>query len=149
MIVDILRQELERGSREGRIVAAIMADIDHFKEVNDTFGHPTGDRVLRQTADRLRASLRPYDQVGRYGGEEFLIVLAGCGVSAARGLAERLRRAVRRGADDESGNNVPITLSLGVAVGDGSVNADELISRADEALYRAKRQGRNRTVTAE
>jgi diguanylate cyclase (GGDEF)-like protein len=102
--------------------------------------------VLRQTAQRLRNSVRPYDAVGRYGGEEFLIVLPGCDSQSALSLAERLRQCVAANRIDAEGTEVPITLSLGVAVSSGEANADavELLRAADAALYDAKHAGRNR-----
>jgi diguanylate cyclase (GGDEF)-like protein len=147
-ILDLLERELARGRREGRPVGVIMADLDHFKRINDTFGHLAGDRVLRQAARRLGEALRPYDTVGRYGGEEFLVVLPGCDAGDATGLAERLRRCVADEPVDWEGCPVPVTVSLGVAASDGAADAAGLLQTADEALYRAKGAGRNRAVLA-
>jgi len=94
MILETLQRELTRSQRECLPLGVIMADIDHFKEINDVHGHIAGDHVLRQTAQRLQSVLRPYDTVGRYGGEEFLVVLSGCDANAALTLAERLRHCI-------------------------------------------------------
>jgi diguanylate cyclase (GGDEF)-like protein len=147
-ILDLLDRELARGRRESRSVSVILGDVDHFKRINDTLGHLAGDRVLRQVARRLSEALRPYDTVGRYGGEEFLVVLPGCDAPDATGLAERLRRHVAAEPVDGEGGPVAVTLSLGIAVWDGTATADatELLQTADEALYRAKETGRNRVV---
>jgi two-component system cell cycle response regulator len=143
--LNILTRELDRAQREGQPLAVVLADLDHFKRINDTFGHLAGDGVLRHTARRMLGSLRPYDVVGRYGGEEFLIILPGCGSAAALGLAERLRRCVGADPVEAEGADVSVTLSLGVAVTDGQANPDavELLRAADMALYAAKRAGRN------
>jgi diguanylate cyclase (GGDEF)-like protein len=127
-------------------VAVILADLDHFKRINDTLGHLAGDSVLRQVAQRLHHSVRPYDAVGRYGGEEFLIVLPGCDGDSALSLAERLRQAIASDRIDAEGTEVAITLSLGVAVSSGEAQLDavELLRAADAALYEAKNAGRNR-----
>jgi two-component system cell cycle response regulator len=148
-ILDLLERELARGQREGRPVGVILADVDHFKGINDTFGHLAGDRVLRQVAGRLGEALRPYDTVGRYGGEEFLVVLPGCDAAAATGLAERLRRCVAAEPVGWEGGPVAVTLSLGVAAWDGSVDTAGLLQAADEALYRAKGAGRNRVMSGQ
>ena len=123
-----------------------MLDIDHFKNLNDTHGHMAGDAVLREFTRRITASLRPYDAVGRYGGEEFLVVLPGCHVDAALRHAERLRGLITDDYFDTSEGRHTVTCSLGVA-STSSCNpkdADSLIRAADAALYRAKRNGRNR-----
>ncbi len=150
MILEILQRELPRSKREGHAVSVIMADIDHFKGINDTHGHLVGDQVLRQVAQRLLAVLRPYDTVGRYGGEEFLVVLPGCGAEIALSLAERLRRCIE--AESIRGEGMllrSVTVSLGVAVWNGEASGLELLRLADAALYRAKNEGRNRAVLAD
>ncbi len=151
-IIDILKNELQRAQREGVPVAVVMADLDKFKQINDAYGHPTGDEVLRSAAKALRESVRRYDSVGRYGGEEFLIVLPGCGPSNALGHAERLRAAIARLKVEVSGGTIRPTVSIGVAVFNKGPSADALalIQAADFALYRAKHAGRNRVeVTAD
>jgi diguanylate cyclase (GGDEF)-like protein len=148
MILEVLEREITRSRRAGPPLSVIMADIDHFKQINDRYGHLVGDVVLRQTAQRLLAPLRPYDTVGRYGGEEFLIVLPGCDATASLALAERLRRSVAAEPEQDGADVIPVTLSLGVAAWERELSARELLSRADQRLYAAKRAGRNRVVGA-
>lgn len=133
------------GGRRGPL-AVVLADVDHFKSVNDTWGHPKGDAVLQEVARRLGGALRAEDAVGRYGGEEILVVLPGLGLLEARGAAERLRLELSSRPIEE----LDVTASFGVASSEGldPVTAAELIRLADEALYRAKRNGRNRVETA-
>src|SRR5437868_5636027 len=114
MILDILTREMTRSLRERRPLGVIMADVDHFKLVNDTHGHLVGDEVLRQVGQRLLAVLRPYDTVGRYGGEEFLMVLPGCDIETTTALAERLRRSVAAEPVAWDEGRIHVTLSLGV-----------------------------------
>ncbi|MFQ5830397.1 MAG: diguanylate cyclase [Candidatus Methylomirabilia bacterium] len=149
-ILDLLNQELVRAGREGRSVAVVIADLDHFKRVNDTYGHLVGDAVLRETARRIRASLRPYDAIGRFGGEEFLIVLPGCDESSGVKQAERLRERIGGEVMEASEARLSVTSSFGVAVSDSkrAADADALIRVADAALYRAKWGGRNRVMPA-
>jgi two-component system, cell cycle response regulator len=124
----------------------IVADLDHFKQVNDTYGHPAGDMVLQEAARRMRLALRPYDRIGRYGGEEFLITVPGCTCSDAIALAERIRSAISAEPVKHQSGEIPMTVSLGVTIGGdrASEDAATLIAAADEALYRAKKAGRNR-----
>ena len=131
-------------------MGVVLADLDHFKHINDTFGHLAGDAVLRQAAGRMRDVLRPYDTVGRYGGEEFLAVFPGCDGEAAAGLAERLRRCIADEPIGAEGALVPVTISLGAAAWDGAKDADAngLLCAADVALYQAKAGGRNRVMLA-
>lgn len=145
-IIDILDKELVRCRREGSGLGIALADIDFFKLINDTYGHLTGDDVLRQVAETMRDATRRYDSVGRYGGEEFLIVLPGCDASNAVSHAERLRSAVGRIELEVAGDCVRPNISLGVAVTENSATVEtfELIQAADVALYRAKHGGRNR-----
>jgi diguanylate cyclase (GGDEF)-like protein len=139
-----LNRELSRSERNGQSVAVILADIDHFKRINDTHGHAAGDEALKEVARRLKAELRPYDLAGRYGGEEFLLVLPGCSLNAALSRAEQVRSAVSRQFQTAIGM-LPITLSMGVAVNhpNSGVTVSELLQQADQALYRAKGRGRN------
>ena len=143
-IIANLQRELARGKRGGKVVGAIMADIDHFKQVNDCYGHMAGDAVLRAVADKMLLRMRPYDSVGRYGGEEFLIVLPGCDGENLAALAERLRQSICSAPVDTSEGALPVTISLGVVVSSGEeTDAGVLIRAADQALYRAKGKGRN------
>ena len=145
MVMDLLSEELARAGREGTSLGIVMADLDHFKAVNDTYGHAMGDLVLRATADAMRDAVRRYDSIGRYGGEEFLILLPGCDESNALSHAERLRQAVSRVAVSAKDVIRP-TVSLGVAVARQGTSQDpiDLLQAADDALYQAKRGGRNR-----
>jgi diguanylate cyclase (GGDEF)-like protein len=149
-ILDIVTSELARGLRQGVPVAVLMADLDCFKLINDTHGHATGDAVLRSAAKAMRDSVRRYDSVGRYGGEEFLIVLPGCDQSNATGHAERVRAAIARIDLETPKGKVRPTVSLGVAVSNIHSGSDafDLIQAADAALYRAKHGGRNRAEFA-
>jgi two-component system cell cycle response regulator len=138
---------LGRADRHKFRVALILTDIDHFKKINDTYGHPTGDQVLGRLAAILKDSARKIDIVARYGGEEFAIVLEGTDRSGARQLAERIRQEVGDQTFDSSKGRFTATLSLGVAVyPDDARSKQEVIARADQALYAAKHGGRNRTV---
>jgi two-component system cell cycle response regulator len=149
-ILDILGREVNRANREGSGVGVIMADLDHFKRVNDTYGHLAGDTVLREAARRMQASVRSYDAVGRYGGEEFLIVLPGSGDSSAMQFAERLRETICAEAIAAGDSSVLATVSLGVTAWQrGTYPTPEMLLRAaDDALYRAKASGRNRVEWA-
>jgi diguanylate cyclase (GGDEF)-like protein len=149
-ILEMLGTELVRSSRDDLPVAVAMADLDHFKRVNDTYGHIAGDAVLREAVSRMRALLRPYDAMGRYGGEEFLVVLPGCTAQDAFRLAERLRIGISQEPMVIPGGTIEVTGSLGVATNDmtAALDATALIHVADTALYRAKAGGRNRVEVA-
>jgi diguanylate cyclase (GGDEF)-like protein len=149
-ILEVLERELARAARDGSSLSVIMADVDHFKGVNDSFGHPAGDRVLLGVVANLRAAVRPYDAVGRFGGEEFLAVLPRCDGRAAWAIAERMRAKVERERFETSSGAVHATLSLGVAtlVPAPGAAAPGLIEAADRALYQAKADGRNRVAVA-
>lgn len=150
IITERLADEVERSRRERAPLSVILADIDHFKSINDTFGHVVGDQVLKEVAGILRQSVRTYDSVGRYGGEEFLIVLPGSDFESARLRAEQLRRAVQAAHVMDGETMVLVTSSFGVASGfPGKDQAEAVIRMADAALYEAKRNGRNRVVAAE
>jgi two-component system, cell cycle response regulator len=143
-IATALEQEISRCHRDRRSVGVILLDLDHFKRVNDTYGHFAGDAVLRETAARLRASTRPYDQVGRYGGEEFLVVLPNCDLEDATNQAERMRQLLCGSTMLVDGMELNVSASFGVTVSDGSERSPDVFVRvADEALYRAKASGRN------
>jgi two-component system, cell cycle response regulator len=149
-ILETMRIELIRCQRERTTVGILMADLDHFKQVNDTYGHLTGDTVLREVAKRMRSAVRPYDAVGRYGGEEFLIIAPGCDMPAAMSRAEGIRDAVGKEPVDTPEGMVPVTLSLGVTVagGDKPTELEGLLRTADAALYEAKNRGRNQVVVS-
>ena len=150
MILDVLQREVSRGQREGNSVAILMCDLDHFKRINDSYGHQVGDELLQETARRLSNSVRPYDAVGRYGGEEFLVLMPGCDGARARERAEEIRVSVGECPAMTARGPVAFTLSVGaLASGDwGRASAERLLKEADAALYRAKEAGRNRVVFA-
>jgi len=145
-IFETLAQELARAGREGTPLAIVMVDLDQFKTINDTFGHAAGDAVVQQASRRLSASVRTYDHVGRFGGDEFLVVLSNCDREQAGMLSERLRQSVVSPPMKVEGRELQISCSLGVAFTDdpGQVSVAALVQSADEALYRAKQGGRNR-----
>ena len=143
-----LEQELSRCHRDRRTVGVILLDIDHFKRINDTFGHFAGDAVLRETASRLRHNMRPYDAIGRYGGEEFLVVLPNCDLNQAAQQADRMRLRLSTDSMRVDGTELRVSASFGVTVSDGSERSPDVFVRvADEALYRAKGSGRNCVVS--
>jgi two-component system, cell cycle response regulator len=144
-ILASLRRELSRSERDDKPVSLLMADLDHFKKVNDSFGHAAGDAVLREVAERLKADLRAYDLVGRYGGEEFLIILPNCKLSVATRRANEIRCLICKDAIVTTFATVPMTVSIGVTATDPAqtVAIEDLLQQADEALYSAKQNGRN------
>jgi two-component system cell cycle response regulator len=145
-IVSMLERELERGRRERKPVGVILGDVDHFKSVNDTLGHLFGDEALREIGRRLRAQLRVYDGVGRYGGEEFLMVLPNCDLPDAIQRANELREFIAVAPVACAGDERLITMSMGVAVSThtGKDEVEVLLNQADAGLYAAKENGRNR-----
>ena len=143
-----LQQELERAEREQLPLSVVLADIDFFKRINDTYGHLAGDAALRETSRRMKSMLRPYDGIGRYGGEEFLLVLPGCDNEAAVALAERIRECIEASPLALAEGTIPVTLSLGVSSNAITQDMEGLIGAADTALYRAKESGRNRVELA-
>ena len=145
VIVDLMGRELVRSQRERGCTAALLGDLDHFKNVNDTYGHLVGDQVLREVARRLLLSVRSYDFVGRYGGEEFLIVLNNCRPDSAMARAEEIRKAICTRPIQTDAGLLGITMSLGVLLSSdwGRRPADELLREVDAALYAAKTAGRN------
>lgn len=147
-ILDTLEREFHRCQREDKPLSVMMVDLDHFKRINDSWGHQTGDDVLREVTKRMRSVLRPYDSLGRYGGEEFVVITPGCDKDAALNLAERLRGTVNATPVSTSTGALPITLSLGVASLSRGLSTESLLRRADEALYQAKRAGKNRSQAA-
>jgi diguanylate cyclase (GGDEF)-like protein len=140
-----LSEEIARHNRERQPLSLLMVDLDRFKSVNDTYGHLAGDAVLSEAAARMSAVSRCYDGLGRYGGEEFMVVLPGCDLAAAMAQAERLREAIGVLPFAIPNRDLSVTCSIGVAVADGG-GPQALIRHADGALYQAKAQGRNRVV---
>jgi diguanylate cyclase (GGDEF)-like protein len=146
-ILNLLGKEAARAARHGSALGVLLLDLDHFKKVNDTFGHAVGDAVLKQVSRRLSIPLRRYDAVGRYGGEEFLAVLPQCDLEQAAEIAERVRVAVAATPVETSAGDIGVTVSIGAAsTKEDPASIDELIQRADTALYKAKRLGRNRVM---
>jgi two-component system, cell cycle response regulator len=145
-ILACLKREMARSEREQKPTTIILADLDHFKSVNDSLGHAAGDTVLKEVSERLRADLRSYDLVGRYGGEEFLLILPNCNLSTGLRRADEIRGYVSKAPVITTFAKVPITVSMGVTATDlgKSATAELLLQHADSALYRAKQKGRNR-----
>ena len=142
-----LEEECERADRLGTPLSILLIDLDHFKRVNDTFGHPFGDQALKQSAARMKETLRLYDVLGRIGGEEFLILSPGATLENALILAERVRRRLEDLRILDGGKESSVTVSIGVtSFGADAKSPDNLMRKADVALYQAKEQGRNRVV---
>jgi diguanylate cyclase (GGDEF)-like protein len=142
-----LEEEFQRANRLGESLCLIILDIDRFKNVNDTYGHPFGDLVLKRVAERMQSSVRPYDVVGRVGGEEFLIIAPASLPDEALSLADRIITAIREETIGEGAARVTVTASAGVAViSPNDSEIDDLLRRADWALYQAKTEGRNRVA---
>jgi diguanylate cyclase (GGDEF)-like protein len=145
-IRETLCREINRSQREGTTFTILLIDIDYFKQVNDKYGHLAGDDVLRELAQRLTGSIRTYDSVGRYGGEEFLLIMPDIDSSQERGRIEALHAAVCANPTQIRDMQVNVTCSIGVSMYSGvaSITAEQILDRADKALYRAKANGRNR-----
>jgi two-component system, cell cycle response regulator len=145
MIMELLGRELLRSARQEESVSILLCDLDHFKKVNDNHGHLVGDEVLKEAANRLLSSVRSYDFVGRYGGEEFLVVLNNCEPHAGIARAEEIRKTMSRKPVQSSAGPVDITASLGIVFSKewGRMSGEELLHEADKALYEAKAAGRN------
>jgi two-component system, cell cycle response regulator len=151
-ILALLRSELSRSKREHSSVSVLLCDIDHFKKVNDFHGHQVGDEVLAEVSTRLLDVVRPYDAIGRYGGEEFLMVLSGCDTGGLAERAERAREAICGRPFSTSAGSILVSMSIGAITiqdWDKTVAIEPFLKEADEALYRAKAAGRNRVVYAE
>lgn len=145
-LMDLLKGEFERAARRSASISVFMTDIDRFKLINDEHGHLTGDAILQEVAHRLNGAVRPYDLIGRYGGEEFIVAAAELGAEGACELGERLRQEVSATAIHHEGKSVPVTISVGVATATPRPQCwiEKLVQRADAAMYLAKRNGRNR-----
>jgi two-component system, cell cycle response regulator len=150
-ILSLMTSELERSFRENQPTSILLCDVDHFKQVNDNHGHLVGDIVLQEIASRLTSTVRSYDAVGRYGGEEFLIVLSHCDELSLEARSEAIRAAVAVSPAVAGNKKLPVSLSVGAVTcrnWDPSVPIERILARADAALYRAKAEGRNRTALA-
>ena len=148
IIVERLRGEVDRSQRDGTPLSIILVDLDYFKRVNDAMGHVAGDQTLREAGAIFQRAVRSYDWVGRYGGEEFLLILPGSDFEAARARAERLRATLQSAQLGEGDKRFSVTASFGVAAG-FPTNYEEMIQIADAALYRAKNEGRNCVMATE
>ena len=151
-IFSLLKRELSRSLREGTPVSVMICDIDHFKQINDVHGHLVGDEVLQQLSTRLQELVRPYDGVGRYGGEEFLVVLGGCNAADLRKRAEEVREGIGGAPFLTKNGPIHATASIGAITIDHwsrSRSIEPYLKEADVALYRAKEAGRNQVVYVE
>jgi diguanylate cyclase (GGDEF)-like protein len=144
-VVELLENEVQRSQRTREAMGVMMIDLDHFKSVNDTYGHQAGDQVLKEVVKRITAELRSYDVIGRLGGEEFVVIVPNCGPSELATCAERLRRSIHLSPVCTAAGLVAITASFGVVstAGESGVDAQQLVRKADSALYCAKAKGRN------
>jgi len=149
-ITELLKRECAEAARRKSSLGLVMCDIDHFKKVNDTHGHPVGDEVIREVARRLLGALRTEDAIGRIGGEEFLIVLPNCAPESLFATVERIRAKLIAEPVKTMAGDLNITMSFGAlsVVPEKSAETDPLVKRADDALYKAKHGGRNRTEIA-
>ena len=138
-----LQDSIERASKTGQPLVVIMADLDHFKDINDRQGHLVGDRVLKEVAARIKAALREFDLVGRYGGEEFVILLEDTSTHTAHQIAERVRLRISSEPIHIAGQDIELTISQGLALCGQGDDTQSMLSRADQAMYRAKQAGRN------
>jgi diguanylate cyclase (GGDEF)-like protein len=148
-IKERLEQEVLRADRNGLPLSYIMIDIDHFKKVNDTYGHPTGDRVLKSLSQLFTQRLRRTDIIGRYGGEEFAIILPNTSINNALGVMEELRNSFENIRHRSNEEEFSVTFSCGIASFDRFKTQSELNEAADKALYIAKREGRNQTICSD
>jgi diguanylate cyclase (GGDEF)-like protein len=150
-ILDFFKEELGRGRRENQATGLIIADVDRFKNVNDSYGHFIGDEVLLEVASRLRQCIRGYDKLGRYGGDELIVVLPNCGLTHVKTVSERLCISISEKKIRTKKGLLDITISLGGTSSDISpeASADELIQASDRALYAAKKRGRNKAIIIE
>jgi diguanylate cyclase (GGDEF)-like protein len=147
-VLTFLGRELARARRSATKLGVVLADVDHFKKVNDELGHQAGDLVLRELAQRFSRNLREYDGVGRYGGEEFLLVIPGCDLETTARRADEIRILISSEPICTGAGERVVTVSMGVAAAEASEIMEALLRRTDEALYRAKRSGRNRVESS-
>ena len=147
-IVAFMQREIARTRRDATPVGIILVDVDHFKSVNDEFGHETGDCVLKEITKRLSATMREYDGLGRYGGEEFLMVIPGCDLATTVRRANQIRELISNQPVQTQLGAIDVTVSMGATVAEPSTSVELLLRRADAALYQAKRNGRNRVEQA-
>lgn len=147
-ILESLEKELHRSHRYGKVFSMIIMDIDFFKIVNDTYGHQTGDKVLRSVCDNIRANIRVNDVIGRYGGEEFLIIMPETDTDHAAIAAEKLRSAVESMSVSQESLQIKVTASFGVSSYRQSDDTKMIIARVDKALYESKKNGRNRVTVS-
>ena len=151
-ILSLMRSELERSGRKSTPTSILLCDVDHFKQVNDNHGHLIGDIVLQEVAKRITSAVRSYDAAGRYGGEEFLILLSNCDEFNLKARSEDIHAAVAKTSIVAGSEELPISVSVGAVTcqrWDPRLSIEHILARADAALYRAKADGRNRTVIAD
>lgn len=150
VVLEAIAREHARHLRHGGSFGIILIDLDHFKTINDTHGHLAGDAVLKEVSRRMAGCVRPYDTVGRYGGEEFVVVASSCGRPGAAVLAERILKSLRSTPIETAEGPLSVTVSCGIAVSNAAKPSDPhgLLQLADEALYRAKERGRDRSEFA-
>jgi len=151
VMIELLGREILRSNREQICMTVLLGDLDHFKLVNDTYGHPAGDEVLKEAARRLRASVRSYDVVGRYGGEEFIAVLNNCDASCGLKRAEDMCRSIADSPIKTAHGPLNVTMSIGALTVRAAAGRtmEMILNEVDLALYAAKQTGRNRVVQAQ
>jgi diguanylate cyclase (GGDEF)-like protein len=147
-MTDHMQKALAQARAEGRPLAVMLLDIDHFKTINDQFGHARGDHVIVAVGEVLRANVRQHDLAARWGGEEFLVLMPGASADAARETGERVRRAVANYVVRDDSDPLPVTITVGVSAWQDSERLEDTIYRADESLYVGKQAGRNRVVVS-
>jgi len=151
-IFEFLSKEVSRAKRAKTSLGIILLDLDHFKKINDTYGHLAGDEVLKNASQLIQSAIRPYDRVGRYGGEEFIIILPDADIEESTIVAERIRKSINNATITTSEGDLNVTVSLGVTAINKDYDKDNLdciIKTADTALYTAKNSGRNRVEKLE
>ncbi len=148
-LMDTLERQVNKAKQNGSPLCVMMADLDYFKKVNDTYGHLVGDIVLKHTAKRIQAAIRSFDMIGRFGGEEFVIILENSDLVLAKIIAERIRNGIAGTPFHANKFNIDITISLGMAMLRKDDHLETLLERADAAMYEAKKNGRNRVAVAD